>query len=121
MTSQNQDLPSSGGMLSHCGTLERALRQVAKGPEPSRRVDRRAPVRQARSPRHHAVAADRDSDRWRRSVARVPDGAQATEVDCVGVHAVAAENVWTRDLNVDPTMRFLNGARKGCCAGTVTC
>jgi hypothetical protein len=39
----------------------------------------------------------------------------------VGVHAVAAENVWTRDLNVDPTMRFLNSVRKGCCADTAKC
>lgn len=36
------------------------------------------------------------------SRSRAP-GTQATEVDSVGVHAFAAENVWTRDPDVDPT------------------
>jgi hypothetical protein len=33
----------------------------------------------------------------------MPFGTQATEVDSVGVHAFAAGNVRTRDLDVDPT------------------
>jgi len=94
--------------MSHCGTFERALRQVAAAPSP------RNTWTGARYARPAKVTAT--PTRWR-PIARAigakvscsrANGAQATEVDCVGVHAVAAENVWTRDPDVDPTMRFLS-------------
>jgi len=52
------------------------------------------------SPRHHAVAPTAQAGGAKVSCSRAI-GAQATEVDSVGVHAFAEGNVRTRDPDVD--------------------
>jgi len=97
-----QNHPPSGGNSSHCGTFERALRQV---------VAAQATATRGQTCFGASGQSHRDTTRWRpiaqangaKSVASMPFGTQAAEVDSVGVHAFAAGNVWTRDLDVDPT------------------
>jgi len=92
--------------MSHCGAFERVSRRLRRPRATATRGQMRFGVS---GHSHHDTT-------WWRPTARADgakvsrsraNGTQATEVDSVGVHALAAENVRTRDLDVDPTMRFL--------------